>query len=153
MSGKRPAGENAKKPAGTKCVRGGRSSSVGLTAPTSGFARRATSLKKYMRTIRMGIMMIIFGIGNVRRYPVAAWAYWFNIIHFLYEGGLTYPPGLNQCVLGSLGGFAFLSRRILYKRNKKTGGSFILADLYVYQICIFCFDDSLYSCNLHLYVK
>ena len=37
-----------KKPAGTKCVRGGSSSSVGLTAPTSGLARRATSLNKYI---------------------------------------------------------------------------------------------------------
>ena len=34
------------KPAGTKCVRGGSSSSVGRTAPTSGLASRQTSLRR-----------------------------------------------------------------------------------------------------------
>ena len=67
------------KPAGTKCVRGGRSSSAGRTAPTSGLASRATSLKRSLGA-KVGLLLVHspprtepLGLGSL-------WWIWFSLL-------------------------------------------------------------------------
>ena len=67
------------KPAGTKCVRGGRSSSAGRTAPTSGLASLATSLKRSLGA-KVGLLLVHspprtepLGFGSL-------WWIWFSLL-------------------------------------------------------------------------
>ena len=68
------------KPAGTKCVRGGRSSSAGRTAPTSGLASLATSLKRSLGA-KVGLLLVHspprtepLGLGSLW------WWIWFSLL-------------------------------------------------------------------------